>query len=318
MTVSRIGSTVLAATVLAALVAGCPTRVEPEVTGPRVVPGVTRDATQGALDQRLAAAAEAFEAGDDGALEATLVVGRDALTLSDEGAAAQVAGLLTEQGHHSEALGYIAEARVTFPFDEGYKALCFPEARVLEAQGKPAEAAQAFEAALRIAPTNPFEYSGAADLWIAADGFDRAHEVVDAGLGFFPGDPILLQARAEVALRRGDAVEALGQLDALREQFPDEVGVRVLRMEALVVLGRYEDARTAALSFERDLPILSHGTVILGLAEARLGHSEVAEEAWARAAGAIEECTVCAGDEAALLIWAREQAQTEKVVPQDR
>ena len=309
----------LAPFVLAAILAvGCPARQEPEEIGPRVVPGVTRDATQGALDQRLATAAEAFETGDEGALEATLAVGRDAITLSDEGAAAQVAGLLTEQGHHDRALEYITEARATFPSREGYKALCFPEARVLEAQGKPTEAAQAFEAALRIAPTNPFEYSGAADLWIAADGFDRAQEVVDAGLAFFPGDPILLQARAEVALRRGDAAAALGQLDALREQFPDEVGVRVLRMEALVVAGRYEDARAAALAFERDLPILSHGTVVLGLAEARLGHAGVAEEAWGRAEGAIEECTVCAGDEAALLIWAREQATAETVVPQDR
>ncbi len=304
--------------VLVALILGCPSREEPEAIGPRVVPGVTRDATQGALDQRLAAAAESFEAGDADALEATLAVGRDAISLADEGAAAQVAGLLTEQGHHDQAQSYIAEARGTFPLQKGHKALCFPEARVLEAQGKPIEAAQAFEAALKIAPTNPFEYSGAADLWIAADGFDRAQEVVDAGVGFFPGDPILLQARAEVALRRGDAADALRQLDALREQFPDEVGVRVLRMEALVVLGRYEDARAAALAFERDLPILSHGTVILGLAEARLGHDAVAEEAWGRAEGAIEECTVCAGDEAALLIWAREQAAAETIVPQDR
>jgi len=297
---------------------GCPPREAPQETGPRVVSDVTRDATEDALDQRLEAARAAFEAGDPNAVEACRGVGRDAITLADEGAAAQVAGLLTEHGHHEEAQGYIGEARALFPLDKGYKALCFPEARVLEAQGKPTEAALAFEAALRVAPTNPFEYSGAADLWIAADGFDRAGEVVDAGLAFFPGDPILLQARAEVALRRGDATDALGQLDALREQFPDEVGVRVLRMEALVVLGRYEVARAAALSFERDLPFLSHGTVILGLAEARLGHAAVAEEAWARAAGAIEECTVCAGDEAALLIWAREQAVAETIAPQNR
>jgi tetratricopeptide (TPR) repeat protein len=310
----------LALFVLAALflVVGCPSRKEPEELGPRVVPGVTRDATQGALDQRLEAAAAAFESGDASALEATLAVGSDAISLADEGAAAQVAGLLSEQGHHDQALDFVAEARQTFPPQQGYKALCFPEARALEGQGKVTEAAQAFEAALRISPTNPFEYSGAADLWTAADGFDRAQEIVDAGLGFFPGDPILLQARAEVALRRGDAATAMGQLDALRGQFPDEVGVRVLRMEALVVAGRYEDAREAALSFERDLPILSHGTVILGLAEARLGHAAVAEQAWVRAEGAIEECTVCAGDEAALLIWAREQASAETIVPQDR
>ena len=314
MIVSRLVPLVL----LTAVVLGCPTREEPAETGPRVVSGVTRDATQGALDQHLAAAAASFEAGDAGALEATLAVGHDAVTLADEGAAAQVAGLLTEQGHHDLALSYIAEARAIFPLEKGYKALCFPEARVLEAQGKPTEAAQAFEAALRITPTNPFEYSGAADLWIAADGFDRAQEVVDAGIGFFPGDPILLQASAEVALRRGDAAAALRQLDALREQFPDEVGVRVLRMEALAVLGRNEDAHAAALAFERDLPMLSHGTVILGLAEARLGHAEAAEEAWGRAEGAIAECTMCAGDEAALLIWAREQAGAEKVAPQDR
>ena len=300
------------------LLVGCPPREPDEETGPRVVGGVTRDATQGALDQRLEATREAFDRGDPDALETCRSVGDDALTLVDEGAAAQVATILTEQGHHEEASLYLQRARQQFPLDQGHKALCFPEARVLEAQGKATEAAKAFEAALRIAPTNPFEYSGAVDLWIAADDFDRAAEVADAGLGFFPADPILLQARAEVPLRRGDAATALRQLDALRETFPDEVGVRVLRLEALAVVGNYEEAREAALAFERDLPILSHGTVVLGLAEARLGHAEAAEEAWKRAEGAIAECTVCAGDEAAMLIWAREQAKTEKVAPQDR
>jgi len=297
---------------------GCPPREPAEDTGPRVVSGVTRDATQGALDQRLEAARAAFERGDAAALETCQSVGADAITLSDEGAAAQVAILLTEQGHHDEATRYLSQARQHFPLEQGHKALCFPEARLLEAQGRPIEAAQAFEAALRVAPTNPFEYSGAVDLWIAADDFDRAAEVAEAGLGFFSADPILLQAQAEVPLRRGDAATALRQLDALRETFPDEVGVRVLRLEALVVVGNYTEAREAALAYERDLPILSHGTVVLGLAEAKLGNTAAAEEAFKRAEGAIAECTVCAGDEAAMLIWAREQAKAEKVAPQDR
>ena len=124
--------------------------------------------------------------------------------------------------------------------------------------------------------------------------------------------------KAEVALRRGDAAAAVDQLEQLAVTFPDEVGVHVLYLEALVVVGRNTDARAAAMTFERTFSFLSHGTVILGLAEARLGNQEAADAAWNRAEGAIAECTLCAGDEVALLIWAREQSKAERVRPQDR
>ena len=301
------------------LIGGCrepATQIEPQRA--IVDPESTQSATQDVLATRLVEAAAAFEAGAPTALDDCVALGRDALTLGSEEAAAGVAHLLIEAGHTNAALTYLDEADVRFPASEGHKQLIFARAHALEAQGRTEDAARTFASALAIVPTNPFEYAGAADLWIAAGGLGQAKTVVEAGLQWFPDDPILRQARAEVALRGGEAAEALSELDAVLADHPDDVGAHILRLEALVVLDRLDDAHAAALQFESSFGMLSHGTVILGLVEARQGHPEAAELAWARASSAIDTCEVCAGDEAALLIWAREQASTPKVAPQAR
>jgi len=304
---------------LALITLGCRETAPPaESPRPIVDPEATRAATGDALTTRLAQVAEAFEAGDASALDDGLALGRDALTLGNEEAAAGVAHLLVEAGHSSAALTFLDEADARFPASEGHKQLIFPRAYALETQGKLDEAARVFTTALTIAPTNPFEYTGAADLWVAAGDLQQAGTVVEAGLGFFPADPIMRQAHAEVALRSGQAADALAELDALLAESPDEVGAHILRLEALAVLDRLDEAATAALDFEKTFSMLSHGTVVLGLVLARQGHPDAAEQAWARASKAIDECEVCAGDEAALLIWAREQAGAERVTPQAR
>ena len=288
---------------------------EPQVA---VAPETTRAGTSGTLSVRVAEVHVAFQQGEPGALEDCQQVGRDALVLGDQEIIANVAFILVEQGYADQALAFLDEAQFQFPLDRGHKGLLFPRADALESQGRHVEAAQAFATALTIEPVSPFEYSGAVDLWIAADRFDDAAQVAAAGLIRFPGDPVLLQTAAEVSLRSGKASDALDQLDAILTTQPDEVGAHILRMECLLVLGEDEEARKAAQHFEQTYTMLSHGTIFLGLAEARLGHAEAAEAAWKVAEGEIAECTMCAGDESALLGWAREQAGAEEVVPQDR
>jgi len=302
---------------LALLAPGC-RGPDSEPPRPNVDPETTQAATEEVLAARLTEAAAAFDAGDTGALDECLALGADALTLGSEPSAAAVAALLVEVGHPTAALTFLDEADARFPVSDGHKQLIFPRARALEAQGKPDEAARTFTTALTIPPTSPFEYAGAADLWVAAGDLDQAGLVAEAGLGFFPVDPIMLQAHAEVALRGGRAADALAELDALLGESPDEVGAHILRLEALVVLGRLDEAGVAALEFEKSFGMLSHGTIVLGLVLARQGHLDAAEQTWSRASAAIDQCEVCAGDEAALLIWAREQAAAPRVTPQPR
>jgi len=184
--------------------------------------------------------------------------------------------------------------------------------------GRPGRAAEVFARALEVPPNNPFEYSGLADLWVAADEFDQAAGAVDRGLVAFPGDVILLQARAEVLLRRGQAAEALVQLDELASANPDDVAIAVLRMEALAVLDRRAELRAAGKAFEQAYPLLGHGTIFVGLVAAREGDQVTADAAWDRVDALNAECVECTTDQAQMLAWARAQAPAAKVEPLDR
>jgi len=270
------------------------------------------------LVQRAAEVRERFASGQPDALEACRQLGTDALVLPDDEVAAEVAWIYIEQARHGDALAYIHEAEAVYTSATGHKALLFPMAAALDATGKPAEAARIYSQALAIEPTNPFEYAGAANLWVAADEFDRASETIESGLRTFPDFPVLLQTRAEIALRRGNTSDALEQLDALAAQAPEDVNILLLQMEALAVLGRWGDVRNAARAFGEAYPILGFGPVFEGLAASKLGESGTAEAAWQQAEEIIAECEVCSGDEADVLSWAREQAVAEAVQPMDR
>ncbi len=316
-----------------ALVGACGCKGQPpEPTAPRVTidPETTRAATEAAAEAvidvpagdvsplagRVREVYEAFQAGSPDALNDCRALGRDALTAGDLDATAAVCALLIEAGQAEETLTYLDEADIRFKGGVGRKTMLFARSQAELAMGRPEVAATTFAKALEIEPVNPFEYAGAADLWLAAGKPGEAAAVLDEGLEEFAADPILITARAEADLRGGDAAGALQRLDTLLASQPDEVGAHIVRIEALLVLGRAEEARDAAAAFERDFTMLSHGTVFLGLAEARLGNDDVAEAAWVRAAVAIEQCVVCAGDEADLLEWARVQAGEESVAPQ--
>ena len=281
-------------------------------------PPVDHTARKQALVQRTAEVRELFASGQPGALEACRQLGVDALEMPDDEVAAEVAWIYIEQERHGDALTYVGDAESVYTSATGHKTLLFPMAAALDATGKPAEAARIYSQALAIEPTNPFEYAGAANLWGAADDFDRASETIESGLRTFPDFPVLLQTRAEIALRRGDAAGALEQLDALAGQAPEDVNVLLLQMEAFAVLGRWEELRNAAQAFGEAYPVLGFGPVFEGLAAARSGDNATADNAWKRAEEIIAECEMCSGDEADLLNWARTQATAETVQPQDR
>lgn len=317
---SRRAGGVLAAIVIlvTAAVAGCPGKDRPGETKPLPVDTGPDTSTREGFQAQLEVVRAAVAAGDPGAAEQIQQLGRDALAFPDAEPASAVAQLLLAQGRHDDALDYVAEAKAQYTVETGRKALLFPEAQAYDETGRPARAAEVFEQALEIPPNNPFEYAGLADLWVAADEFDRAEAVVEQGLAKFPADPIVLQARAEVALRRGDAVKALMQLDLLLAGHPDDVAIQVLRLEALAVLDRRDEARTAAEQYDALYPLLGHGAIILGLVRARDGDAEGAAEAWARAEARIATCEDCTEDQAVMLAWAREQAAAETVKPLDR
>jgi predicted Zn-dependent protease len=276
--------------------------------------GADRDA----MATRLAQVREALAAGQPGALDDCLELAEQSLSFTDDEPATEVARMLVESGHPEQALEFLERARRRFPVERGHKNLLFPHAQALDRAGRTAEAAETFAAALAVEPVNPFEYIGSAELWVAADEFDRAATTVDQGLARHPDDPFLLQARAEVRLRRGDAAGAVEELDALIARFPDEVGPQVLLMEALAVVDRREALLAVALAFDEAYPLLGHGAVFAGLAHARGGDPGAAEQAWARAEAQIAECVECTTDQADLLGWARAQVTAETVVPLDR
>lgn len=256
--------------------------------------------------------------GDATAIEDLRELGEQALSYTDDEAATEVARLLVEVGQLEQALEYAGRARKRFPLDRGHKALVFPQAQALDGLGRTREAAETFDAALGIEPVNPFEYLGASDLWIAVDEFDRAAAAVEAGLARFPDDPFLLQGRAEVRLRRGDATGALSELDQLCAATPDEIGAQVLRMEALAVLDRRSDLLAAGTAFDEAYPLLGHGAVFAGLAHARGGDSAAAEVSWTSVQERIAICVECSTDQVELLAWARAQAPEKTVTPLDR
>ncbi len=267
---------------------------------------------------RLAGVREALASGGPGALEDCLELGEQSLSYTDDEPATEVARMLVEAGHPQKALEFLERARRRFPLERGHKNLAFPHAQALDRLGRTGEAAETFAAALAVEPVNPFEYIGAAELFVAADRFDRAAETVAAGLLRYPDDPFLLQTRAEVRLRRGDAAGAVEELDALIARHPDEVGPQVLLMEALAVLDRREALLAASLSFDEAYPLLGHGAVFVGLAHARGGDRAAADAAWARAEAQIADCVECTTDQADLLGWARTQATADAVTPLDR
>ncbi len=302
------------ALLLAVAAGGCCDRRAAEADDDSVAVAVAREE----LARRAQAVREAFADGAPDAVERCRALGEDALTAGEPGAAAEVAWIYIEEQRYGDALSYLDRADAVYPSSAGVKDLLYPRAAALDAVGRTAEAAAIYSSALAIEPTNPFEYTGAADLWVAAGDLDRAARTVETGLDRFPGEVVLLQARAEVALRGGDAAGALGQLDALAQDHPYEVGVLVLRLEALAVLDRREELRAAARSFDEDYPALGFGPVFLGLAAARDGDAGTAEEEWRRAAAVIAACEICAGDEADVLRWAREQAGAQVVAPLPR
>lgn len=281
-------------------------------------PATPDTTTREGFVQRLEEVELALASSEPGAADQLQQLGRDALQMPDAEAASAVAQVLVAQRRHDDALDYIAQAKVVYTAETGRKLLLFPEAQAHDALGRPRRAAEVFEQALEIPPNNPFEYSGLADLWVAAGEFDRAEAVVQQGLEKFPTDVILLQARAEVMLRRGDAFKALMQLDLALAAHPDDVGVQVLRLEALAVLDRRDQARAAAMAYDEMYPLLGHGAIILGLVLARDGDAEGSAAAWQRAEAQIATCVDCTGDQAVMLEWARAQAGAEKVVPLDR
>ena len=299
------------------LVAACrsaPDDTPPDPPSTAVPASLDRDA----MAASLARVQERLAGGDRAALEELGELGEQALSFTDDEAATEVARLMVEAGQLEGALEYTGRARKRFPLDRGHKGLVFPQAQALDGLGRSREAAEAFDSALGLEPVNPFEYLGSADLWVAVDEFDRASAAVDAGLVRFPEDVFLLQGRAEVRLRRGDAEGALAELDRLSEAMPDEIGPQVLRMEALAALDRRELLLAAGLAFDEAYPLLGHGAVFAGLAQARGGDAAAAETLWASVEERIAICVECSTDQVELLEWARKMAGAETVTPLDR
>lgn len=103
------------------------------------------------------------------------------------------------------------------------------------------------EAALRSPGSLSWRVNLASGLRRAGRG-EEAAQVVDEGLGICPWHPLLLAARAALAMDGGDPARALEDLDRAVERMPAEPRLAVRRAEVLLVTGPPDTAHPQAVA----------------------------------------------------------------------
>jgi len=91
-------------------------------------------------------------------------------------------------------------------------------------------------------PTNPLTQGGLAQFFARARRYDEAEVAALRGLQFNPGNVGVTYALGFTYLARGDYSEGLALLEPLREQIPEELGIKAFVGYAYGKLGRQEDA----------------------------------------------------------------------------
>jgi predicted Zn-dependent protease len=150
--------------------------------------------------------------------------------------------------------------------------------RVLDQQGRKAEAEAALRKAVQIAPSVPGTHIELANHFLAHQDHKAALEALDAGLATLPENPQLILLQAEVHRRNGATDQAIARYDALLAKHPGE------ELAANNLASLLLDTRSDKASMERALELAKrfensdNAAFIdtLGWAHFRLGQYEAA------------------------------------------
>jgi tetratricopeptide (TPR) repeat protein len=146
---------------------------------------------------------------------------------------------LRELGRIADAEAVLTEATEKFPPDEW---LAVSLARTAAAGADWDEALRRWETAIRYFPNNPSSHVGKAETLSSLGRLDEAEAVLCVAAKRFVDDPLLTQAQATIALRRGNWEEAITHWSRGRDKFPRAPAFFVGLGQAFMGAGRMDDA----------------------------------------------------------------------------
>ncbi len=245
------------------------------------------------------------------------VLGDEAIAAQRADRAAEVGRVLMEGGSAAFAEAYLQRCMGLLDATKAGKDHVYPLAELRRADGRALEAASLYERAIDILPTTAAEYVGLSDLYLAAGRLGPARAAVSRGLRNHESAPGLRIQGAKVALLEGRAEEALQAAEALLAELPSDTAAQLLRMEALLALGRLDKAARFSRSMREEFPADAWGWIFAATVAQARGEVEAAEEQLEQAAELAGDCP-CTHEERLAIAWARGLGAVDQVPPRSR
>lgn len=109
--------------------------------------------------------------------------------------------------------------------------------------GYQSEARETFERCIQVEPTSPLGYKGLGSIALAEGNLDAAQARFDQALQRGPDEPSVLNSLALLHIRAGRYDQALALYEGLRTDDPGQLDLAIGHGEALLRLGRGDEAR---------------------------------------------------------------------------
>ncbi|MFW6132597.1 MAG: tetratricopeptide repeat protein, partial [Planctomycetota bacterium] len=173
-------------------------------------------------------------------------------------AAAMLGSFYARQGAHDK-LDAVMQDLLSAATGSAAKSKAYVLYGQLISNDKPAEAMNAYNAAIDADPDNANAYVGEASLLAAQGKVDEAEHILTRGIARLPDAPLLRYQRAQYRMSRGRLDDAAEDLEAVLDDDPD--AIEALRLRA-VVARRQDDLQAAMSYLDRALEIAPDNPVL--------------------------------------------------------
>ncbi len=259
------------------------------------------------------------ETGESASVPALMKAIEEATAADDGEAGARGLTALHRSGHGDEAEALGRRLLAGSSLASSPSPLVEALARVLDARGKPLEAAEILKPLVEgRTASSPEAWKELAGMFSQGGDLPQARASLQSGLAGWPGSALLQVASARLELLEGRGREARNALEALVQSSPHLLMAWETLVEADLAEGDLETAGKHLSRFQKLAPTSASAMSLLALLLKQQGDSTGAESLLLRAETLAGTCH-CTEEERQVIRWARTQpAEGGKVSPRRR